>query len=201
MIRSSLLAIACLALAACATQPQVRVYSDDAFQLAGYQRYAYVETLGTDKAEYTTLLTRYLTEAVDRELGARGYTRVDDAADAQFLVNFYVSTRERTDVRERPAVTVDAYYGYRRGGYGVWTGYPVPVAREVRSYTEGTLHIDLVDRARNQLVWEGVAVGRVTRAAMDDPRSAVSDGVAAIFERYPYRATTAPAESLESAPR
>jgi hypothetical protein len=194
MIRISLIALACLALAACATQPQVRVYSDDAFELAGYQRYAYVDNLGTDRAEYTTLLTRYLTESVDRELGARGYARVEDAAEADFLVNFYVSTRERTDVRDRPAVSIDAYYGYRRGGYGVWTGYPV--ARDVRSYTEGTLHVDLVDRASNQLVWEGVAVGRVTRAAMDDPQAAVAEGVRAIFERYPYRATPARPESV-----
>lgn len=197
MIRSSLLTLACLALAACATQPQVRVYSDDASELAGYQRYAYVENLGTDRAEYTTLLTGYLQDAVDRELGARGYVRVDDPSRADFLVNFFVATRERTDVRE--GLSVDMYYGYRRGWYGVWTGYPV--AREVRSYTEGTLNIDLVDRARNQLVWEGVAVGRVTRAAMDDPRSAVAEAVAAIFERYPYRAATAPAAPLESAPR
>ncbi len=197
MIRIVLLAAAALALSACASQqPQVRVHSDGTTDLAGYQRYAYVESLGTDKAEYTTLLTRYLQEAVDRELGARGYQRVDAPADADFLVNFYVSTRERTDVRERPAVTVDAYYGYRRGGYGVWTGYPV--SRDVRSYTEGTLHVDLVDRALNQLVWEGVAVGRVTQAAMEDPRNAVADGVAAIFQRYPYRAATGPADSDRS---
>ncbi|MCC5862649.1 MAG: DUF4136 domain-containing protein [Gammaproteobacteria bacterium] len=194
MFRIVFLAAAALTLVACATpQPQVRVHTDGTAVLGDYRHYAYVESLGTDKAEYTTLLTRYLTEAVDRELGARGYQRVDAPADADFLVNFYVSTRERTDVRERPAVSVDAYYGYRRGGYGVWTGYPV--TRDVRSYTEGTLHIDLVDRALNQLVWEGVAVGRVTRAAMDDPRSAVADGVAAIFQRYPYQAATGPADS------
>ncbi len=188
MTRILVLAATALALVACATQPQVRVHTDAAADLAGYQRYAYVESLGTDKAEYTTLLTRYLKESVDRELGARGYQRVESASDADFLVNFFVSTRERTDVRERPAVSLDVYYGYRRDWYGVWAGYPV--ARDVRSYTEGTLHIDLVDRARNQLVWEGIAVGRVTRAAMDNPRSAVADGVAAIFQRYPYRAAT-----------
>ncbi|MCC5867636.1 MAG: DUF4136 domain-containing protein, partial [Gammaproteobacteria bacterium] len=58
-------------------------------------------------------------------------------------------------------------------------------------------HIDLVDRARKQLVWEGVATGRVTSAALDDPRTAINEAVAAIFARYPYTAagTRAPADS------
>ena len=33
----------------------------------------------------------------------------------------------------------------------------------MRQYTQGTLVIDLIDRSRNALVWEGVAQGRLRR--------------------------------------
>jgi hypothetical protein len=44
---------------------------------------------------------------------------------------------------------------------------------------------DLVDRARNQLVWEGAAVGRVTEQKLKDPQPAIDGAVAAIFARFP----------------
>jgi len=196
MIRAvcmSLLAVAVLA--ACATQPQVRVYSDDTADPGSFERFAFVSNPGTDTADYTSLVTRHLKEAVSTELEARGYRYVEQPDSADMLVNFYVNTRERTEVRDRPGLSFDHYYGYRRDRYSVWTGYST--RRDIRSYTEGTLHIDLVDRARKQLVWEGVATGRVTSAALDDPRTAINEAVAAIFARYPYTAagTRAPADS------
>jgi hypothetical protein len=48
------------------------------------------------------------------------------------------------------------------------------------------VNIDLVDRARNRLVWEGVAIGRITQRVLDNPTSAIDLTVAAIFDRYPF---------------
>ena len=48
--------------------------------------------------------------------------------------------------------------------------------------------IDLVDARRQQLVWEGAGTGRVTKEKLDNIEATVNAAVAAIFERYPFRA-------------
>jgi hypothetical protein len=65
-----------------------------------------------------------------------------------------------------------------------WRGY---YDGQVSQYTEGTLNIDLVDAARGVLVWEGIAIGRVTEAARRDVQGAIDDVVPQIFAEYPYR--------------
>ena len=83
------------------------------------------------------------------------------------------------------------YYGYRRGRYGAYGGYPA-TQTEVRQYTEGTLTIDLVDTRSDQLVWEGTAVGRVRESVRENLEEAVNNVVAEIFTRYPYIGSGAP---------
>jgi hypothetical protein len=55
----------------------------------------------------------------------------------------------------------------------------------VQQYREGTLVVDLVDRASKQLVWRGTAVDTVTSAAQvqDKVDAAVRD----LFANYPPR--------------
>jgi hypothetical protein len=72
------------------------------------------------------------------------------------------------------------------GRYGTWGGYSMSMSTtEVVQRTEGTLGMDLVDRARNQLVWEGAATARVTDK-MRENRDQVLDGaIAEIFAKFP----------------
>jgi hypothetical protein len=77
------------------------------------------------------------------------------------------------------------YYGYRSGFYGGWGGYYT----NVDQYTEGTLNIDLVDAKHRQLVWEGVAVGRVTEKHRENREAAINTAVAEIFKKFPFRST------------
>src|SRR5690606_41423273 len=59
---------------------------------------------------------------------------------------------------------------------------------QVNQYTEGTLTVDLVDAARNRLVWTGAAIGRVTRKAPAERTEDIEIGRAHVFLRYPFRA-------------
>ena len=63
-----------IALAACQSSPQIRTQSAPALDVLRYQTFGFVEHPDTDKSGYTTLTTRYLKEAVSREMLARGYT-------------------------------------------------------------------------------------------------------------------------------
>ncbi len=48
------------------------------------------------------------------------------------------------------------------------------------------MNLDLVDANKQQLVWEGVIVGKVTDEVRDNLREVCEAVVTEIFENYPY---------------
>jgi len=183
MFARALLLPLVLLFAACANQPEIRTDFDKSADFSRYRTFAFVERLGTDVAGYSTLTTQRIRAAVERELTARGYTP-SAVGNADLLVNFQGNIKEKERVTELPLPM--GYYGYRAGVYAPWAGYPATV--DVERYSEGTLNIDLVDRNRRQMVWEGVAVARVTESMREAPEQAIDKAVTEIFAKYPYRA-------------
>jgi len=172
-----------LLLAACATTtgPDIRVDFDRSADLGSFSTYGFPEEVGTDRAGYSTLVTRYFKDAVDREMQSRGF--VYDEDDPDLLVNFFSNVREVTDVRRSPSASFGyGYYGYRYGLYGAWPYYDDSI--DVVRYKVGTLNLDIVDGERMQLIWEGVAEGRITREDMKNPRVAIDAAVAELFQRF-----------------
>lgn len=185
VIRIPTLLAAGAMLSACASGPRIYSSLKPQATLSSYETYSYVPTLGTDTAgQPTTLLTQYLRTAVDREMQARGYRYVPNGGD--LLVNFYVETNEKIQSRTTqsgPSVGVGfGYYSYRRGLYTSWHTYP---ETEISQYTEGTLNIDVADAAQHELVWEGVAIGRVTEEMRRNVQAAVDAVVPQIFDEFP----------------
>ncbi len=182
-----LIAGAAIALSACATAPRVYSSQKPNVDFASYATYGYVAELGTDEpGAPQSLLTQYLVAAVDREMQAAGFQYVEE--DADLLVNFYVETRDRMQSRisgPGPTSYVGVgYYMYRHGLYAAWRSYP---DAEVEMYTEGTLNIDLADARQRELVWEGIAIGRVTEAVRRDVQGAIDDVVPRMFALFPER--------------
>ena len=56
---------------------------------------------------------------------------------------------------------------------------------EVVQRTEGTLGIDIVDRARNQLVWEGAASKSVTESTRQNQAEVLDAAIADVFAQFP----------------
>lgn len=182
-MRTLMLAAGLALLTACASGPKIRSDQDPAANFAGYRTWNFAPDLGTDRAGYSTLVTSHFKTAVAREMQARGYTQSDQP---DLLVNFFTTVREHTDVQSTPRVQMGlGYYRYRSGLYGTW-----PLYNEVTSttYKVGTASIDVVDAARKQLVWEGVAEGRLTEKMLDAPGPAISAAVSEIFAKYPIPA-------------
>jgi hypothetical protein len=175
---------AALALGACATTsgPTVRVDADPTANMASYGTYSFFEPFGTDRSGAATPLGNTVKQALRREMDVRGLRYVESGGD--LLVNAAIKSSEKTDVSTMSVP--DPYFGYRYGRYSPWVGYNQETI--VRQYTEGTLTIDLVDRARKQLVWSGAAFGRVTDKVRNNPQGAVDTAVREIFARYPKAA-------------
>jgi hypothetical protein len=183
------LAFAALALGACATGPRVHSLHDPATDFGRYATYDFAPEAGQGGGEkYRSFLTQYLEQAITREMDNRGYRRSETP---DLLINFNVQTREKVDVHEMPRMRASRfyyphYYSYRFGFYDPWPYYAYET--RVVQYTEGTLNIDLIDAARKQLVWEGVAIGRVRESDRENLRERVNEVVASVFGKYPFEA-------------
>jgi Domain of unknown function (DUF4136) len=182
-MRNFLITAAALVLAACATSTiAIRADYDRAANFGAFRTYNFASELGTDRAGYSTLVTGHFKRAVSREMEARGYSQATDKPD--LLVNFFTSVREGTEVSRTPSVTIGTgYYGYRSGLYTAWPLYGTDVT--TITYQVGTASIDVIDAARRQLIWEGVAEGRLTDKMLNDPGPAIDGAVADIFAKYP----------------
>ena len=184
-----LLLAAVALLAACATGPRITAEADPQADFSRYRSFAFFSPLAIEPQGYSSAATERMKAAARAQMESRGYVYSEDDPDLWVNINAY--TQRRTDVTSMPSVDYAYYYSYRARGY-----YVVPYWRDrtdVYRYTEGTLNVDLVDVERNRLVWEGIAVGRVTRENDPARRDArIDQTMAEIFERFPYRAGTVP---------
>lgn len=177
-------AVVALGIAGCSSGPSIRVDADPSVKITEYRTFGFFDPLATDQAGYSTLLTARLKEATRRELEARGYSY--EQADPDLRINFNVNVVDKTEIRSSPNASVGyGYYGYRSGMYGAWSSYPYDV--QTTNYRQGTLTVDAVDAARKSLVWQGVAEGRISKKAMENPAPAIDAAMAQIFEGFPSR--------------
>ncbi|MBP6215805.1 MAG: DUF4136 domain-containing protein [Luteimonas sp.] len=177
-------------LAGCATGPRISTEADPEADFARYRSFGFYSPLAIEREGYSSAASERMKSAARAQMESRGYVFTTDKPD--LWVNINAFTERRTDVSTVPTVDYAYYYSYRARGY-----YVVPYWRDrtdVYRYTEGTINIDLVDVARNRLVWEGIAVGRVSNTKDPVQRDARIDGaIADIFAEYPYRAGSVPA--------
>ncbi|MDH5831242.1 DUF4136 domain-containing protein [Luteimonas sp. M1R5S18] len=177
-------------LAGCATGPRITTEADPEANFASYRTFGFYSPLAIEKEGYSSAASERMKAAARAQMEARGYVFTTERPDLWLNINAY--TQQRTDVTSMPSVDYAYYYSYRARGY-----YVVPYWRDrtdVYRYTEGTLNVDLVDVERNRLVWEGIAVGRVSREKDPAKRDArINDTMAEIFAQYPYRAGSVPA--------
>lgn len=183
---AAVIAIATLFAAGCQSGPQVRADSDPSANLGSYRTFAFFDAVEGGQSGYSTMLSNRLKSATQRELESRGLKL--DTTSPQLLVNFHLNVEERADVESTPGA--GGFYGYRAGVYGMWPGYPQDV--HTTHYKQGTLAIDLVDAAKRQLVWQGVAEGRINKSAVENPEPAIDSVVSEIFKKFPTSSLPAP---------
>ena len=181
-VRQTLVAMASILIAACASTPNTFSNMDPDVDFTQIKTFGYFSTLSTDTERYQSMVSNFLKVAVAQELDKRGITH--DQANPQILVNFFINTQDKIKTRTVP--TADAYYGYRDPFYDPWVGYGAYGGYETRvdQYTEGTLNIDVVDAATKKLIWEGSVVGRVTEADIRNLEKTIDEAVAAVMNNF-----------------
>ncbi len=182
--------VSMIALAGCASGPQVSAVSDNSVNFSQYKTFAFVEPLATDKNGYQTIVSTTLKAATTREMQARGIQY--DPANPQLLVNFNarLSNKMVATTTQMPVGWGygygGGYYGYRRGFYQPWPMYQNQTT--VSEYTEGTLNIDVADSLRKMLVWEGVVTQAVSQSDFNNVGPKLDAAVTAAFAKFPIPA-------------
>jgi len=179
------LAAAAIALVGCASGPEVRGDYDKAADFGKYRSYGFVAQAGTDTGDVKSLATQILQNAASRQMESRGYTRSDNP---DLVINFKGKLEEKTDIESTPAPYYGpgwgygGWYGAPYGGFGAYGGTEVTT----RHYKVGTLVMDVVDREKRQVVFQGGIEGVVTKEMLANRELAMTRAVEHIFSKYPF---------------
>jgi len=183
-VRTAVLtALFTLFVSACATYPKHFSNESPLAEFDRYRTYAFAERLDTDEnQEVRSLLSQYLTTEIRSQMTARGYVETTDNPDLIF--NFRLATKEK--IRNSPSVGVSGSYGWGNGPY-----YGVYGSRDydrITQFTEGSLHVTLIDTANKNVAWEGLTINRVDDAVLEDINADVRAAVTELFALFPHYA-------------
>lgn len=163
-----------LVVAACSSLKVTYDYDSQA-DFAKYKTYAYSED--ALKLPVGDLNRDRVLAAVDRELAAKGFTKSESP---DVLIDLHVRAEQKT---EAVANTTGGYGGPWRYGYG--GGFSTTTI-DYNQYIEGTLFINMVDKATEKIVWQGRGTKTLDEDATPEKREAnINNGVKLIFAKYP----------------
>jgi len=158
----------------CTTVRVVSDYDKNA-DFNNYKTFAFFKT-GIDKAEISDLDKRRILRAIEAEMLAKGFTKSESP---DVLVSIFTKSREQVNVYNNGGF---GPYGY---GWG-WSPYYWRNSSSIRSTTEGSLYIDLIDANKKELIWQGKGSGTLANYRdIDKKETRIKEFVAEIMTQYP----------------
>ena len=177
MKRLVLIAAAILALAGCASTPTVHTDADPAANFASYRTYTWLTK--PEQQGISPLASQRIVEYVNAQLNAKGWT---EAPNGDVAVVAHVATQQQQSLDTMYSGPMYGGWGWGPGWYG-GMGMGSSTTR-VRTYTVGTLIVDLFDAQTKQAIWRGTASDTVP----EDPAKVdalVRAGIADMFAGFP----------------
>lgn len=172
---------AAIVLAACTT---LRVGSDHdpAAGFSAYHTYVWMPPRTDVYESPNPLVVQRAHDAIQDALSAKGYQLLSNSAAADFVVDFTIGSRERTDVRSYPA----PYGGPWFWGNRYWWGAPYWGSEvNVHQYREGTISIDIFDGRTHRPVWHGWARKELTREDLEHSAGSIREAVDSVLAQFP----------------
>jgi hypothetical protein len=174
------LPFACLLFVMACSSIQTSYDYDKTTDFTKYKTYAYTPeatNFGPNQLTGDRILA-----AIDREMAARGFTKSDNP---DVLIDLHAKLEQKQDATA--TTTGPGMYGTPwRYGYGA--GFSTTQIN-VNTYTDGTLFINMVDKASEKLVWQGRGTKTLDENASPEKKETnINNGVKAIFEKYPVKA-------------
>jgi hypothetical protein len=161
---------ACLALLGTIVCAQSVTYDfDRSANFTRFKTYAWVR--GSDLSDQ--LNHQRIVRAVDAQLSARGFSKVEAAANPDVLVAYHASFDRNLEIN------ASGLGGYRLAG-------PRSGTARVEEIVVGTLAIDLVDGQTRNIVWRGMATKELdAKASPEKKEKNINRAAEKIFKNYP----------------
>ena len=172
------LVLSALVLAGCASSPTVHTDADPSANFSGYRTYTWLSK-PSDQQGVPPLAAQRVVEYVNAQLRAKGWT---ETANGDVAVAAHVATQQQQSLDTMYSGPAYGGWGWGPGWYG-GMGMTSATTR-VRTYTVGTLVVDLFDTKTKQAVWRGTASDTVP----DDPAKGdalLRAGIADMFAGFP----------------
>jgi len=135
---------------------------------------------------YNSLIQKRLKNAIQKQMKARGYTLNKQNPD--LLVNANVLVKPNQNIKTTTTSYSPFYPGF--GGYfGYYYGYygnEQSTSTSINTNIQGGLVIELIDRAKRQLVWQGYEPN-VLHTDTKNKRKELNQAVSKIFAQYDNR--------------
>lgn len=152
---------------------------DKQADFAKYKTYAFTE--GSQNLAINEINRSRILSAIDTEMAAKGFTKSDNP---DVLLDIFVKAEQRTEATATS--TGPGAYGY--GGpwrYGYGGGFTTTQIN-YNQYIEGTMFINMVDKAYEKLVWQGRGTKTIDEDATPEKRETnINYAVKQIFMKYP----------------
>ena len=139
---------------------------------------------------------KYILMSIKDEMEKRGYVYKQNNADLQ--ISIYVLVNQETSY----SAYVDHYAGYSgyggvavgvgvgtggttvgAVGYGMPTLYPYTTVKH--DYNVGSVIVDLLDHTKKQIVWQGLAQGRIAQGGVSEAN--IKRDVSRLFQSFPVK--------------
>ncbi len=196
-LRTALSVLVVLSISACATTLKSSVDVAEHAEFGELRTYAWVTNqpmFASNAASpevVNPLNEQRIRTAVEEQLQNKGYRKVNiDQAD--FVVAFTLGARERVRVQQYYNDFGYNYYGYHHGfsrfgrfgrfgrGFG---GFGPSVS--VRTFTEGTLVVDIFENTEKEAIWHGSATKRLSRD--NGTPELIDEAVTVLLAEFPDR--------------
>ncbi len=187
-VRAMLAIFAMLTLSACATTLTSTVDTADHADLDGFKTYAWI----TDRPMFNSsiyapevvnpLNEQRIRAAIEDKLKDKGYRKAS-LAEADFVVAFTLGARDRVRVQNYYNDFGYGYYDYYSGFSRFGRGFGGRNSVSVRTFTEGTLVVDIFSNSDKEAIWHGSATKRLR--GDDSTRQLIDEAVTALLAEFP----------------
>jgi hypothetical protein len=172
---------------ACSPSLYVSTDYDKATNFQQYQTWNWYQDQPVAKSDstrrYSTFLDKRIKTAVENEMARRGFKKASGLDKPDMLLAYDVTIdnvqRVRPDYVNVPMIGYGYYYGYRYA-YRYNRLYN---ASTVQEYQEGTILLDIVDAASNELVWRGTSQTSASEKSLNQEK--VQEIVNSILAKFP----------------
>ncbi len=168
--RMAVCALFTLAVAGAALAQHVRTDFDHQANFARYKTYSWQEIKPAN-----SLWDDRIKSAVDAQLAAKGWTKVDSGGDVGVVAIKTTQTQR----------TLQTFYDGFGGGWR-WRGFGGmgEATTTEQDYREGTLVVDLYDAKTKELIWRGSAEDTLSDKEAKNEKN-LDKGVAKMFKKFP----------------